>query len=311
VLTGRRRSARRRVRGLRSAELRLLTRLRVRVLLARRAELRGLTRRTRLSVRLRLSLLRSAELRVLTRLLPELPRRARLAVGLLPGLALRRAELRLLLARLTVRLLTRLALRRAEGGRLAELRRLSELLLSLLRSAVLRLLTRLRPELRLLRSAELRVLLLLRCPRLGAGTPGEVRLVLLRGLLRRGARLAELGNGPLRRLGLHGRRRGGPLRRRLGARVLLAQRRNRPLGRLGLRARPARRLVGLGGTGIGRRVGHGSARYPTNGRQVTPAPYLSPDCGVRSPRVHLAWTTTEEAILSLHVCDFRSHSGHR
>ena len=230
--------------------------------------------------------------------------RSAVLAGLL--LPLRGAVLSRLSLRRAVRLLTRLAVL---AGLLSVLRRLAVgvrrgLPERGLRS--IRLLTRLP---RLLRRA---VRLLLSLP-LGAGVPAAARTPGEAGLLgpgaglpRRPALACAVGrNGPLggRRLRglLLGARGFGPGR---GALVGVLGSRNGPLGGFGLRNRNGRLRVRLSGSGFGRGVGHGSARYPTNPRLVTPARYLSPDCGVRYPAVHLARTTTEDAILSLQVCDF-------
>lgn len=306
----------------------MLLGVRVLILRSRRAPRvggRGAARGSALAVLLlrhlavgRTALLRCTVLRLLAigvlRLLPVLLLLAELRLLTL----LRAAELGLLLTELLLGLtllavrvlrlltelrLTALLLRHAELRLLrlllAELRRLPELGLAAL--------LRRRAELRLLRCLLLRILLL----RPGSRAPGQRCL-----LLRAGAaglcagRLALVAHGrdrPLRgrRLGLRGGRLCGGLTAGLGG--VLG--RYRPLRGLGLRS--GRRGGLLGRLGFGRRVGHGSARYPTNPRQVTPPPQLSPDCGVTDALVHLAWTTTEEAILSLHVCDFGSHSGHR
>ena len=122
------------------------------------------------------------------------------------------------------------------------------------------------------------------------GTPGELGL-LPAGTLRLRLSAARLhgGNRPLRRL----RRSllrcfGGLGRRLLGLTTLILHGGYRPLSGLRLRRRGLLGLGGLGGGGLGSRVGHGSARYPTNHCQVTPPPRLSPDCGVPNACVHLA-----------------------
>ena len=295
--------------SLRSAELRLAGLLpELRLALGTRLSELGLAR---------LTLLGPAVLRSLTGRLSELSllRAAVLRLARLPlrsaELGLRLAELRSLslrsgLAVLRLTRLARLPLRCAElrglAWLLAELRllrpalgtRLSELGLPLLRSAELRL-TRL-ARLPLLRPAELRVLR--RSRSLAAGAPGQpartggarrgARPGLAR-LLRRAPRLlaADGRDGPLRRRGLGGLPRVRGLRRRLSALVLVPQRRDGPLGRLGLRHGRGGLILGTAGSGFGRGVGHGSARYPTNPREVTPASDLSPDCGVGQPAVHL------------------------
>jgi hypothetical protein len=279
--------------------------LSVRVLILRSAELSWLPLRCAVRLLARLSAvgllallaLGVGVLRLLSVLLRVL-RRTELAGLLLP---LRGAVLSRLSLRRAVRLLTRLAVL---AGLLSVLLRLAvEVRRGLpelgLRS--IRLLTRLP---RLLRRA---VRLLLTLPLTGARTPGKAGLLGPgAGLPRRRALARAVGrNGPLggRRLRglLLGARGFGPGR---GALVGVLGSRNRPLGGFGLRNRNGRLRVRLSGSGFGRGVGHGSARYPTNPRLVTPARYLSPDCGVQYPVVHLARTTTEDAILSLQVCDF-------
>jgi hypothetical protein len=290
------------------AVLRLLARLlAVRVL--RRLRLAELPRLLAVRLLLRLTArLRPAELRLLLA-------RARLPVGALLArlLGVRVLRLRLLSVLRLAALLRGLSeLRSALRGD-AELRAARlRLLLSVLRlrRAELRGLTVLRLSAGLLRSAELPALRGIRPLPLGSRPPGEP------GLLRAGvAGPCRLPLGAQGRDGPLGGRRlrgllpgGGPLGLGRGA-LTLVQGGYRPLGRLGLRRR--RGLRRLGGSGFGRRVGHGSARYPTNRREVTPPPELSPDCGVPDARVHLVRTTTDDAILSLQVCALRSHSGQR
>ena len=258
----------------------ILSLLSVRGLILRPAVLAGLLRRVRLLTRLTVlpGLLRAAVLLpVLRRLLPiGLCRRAvRLLSRLRLGIGILRRGLPVL-GLSAIRLL-----------RPAELRLSAIWLLSRL----LRL-----PELPLLLRRRVRLLPL---PLAAAGAPGAVRTPGQAGLLGVGAGL------PRRRALAGALRRDGPLRGRRLRGLLLGARglgprlgaRNGPLGGLGLRVR-------LSGCGFGRGVGHGSARYPTNPQLVTPARDLSPDCGVRYPAVHLARTTTEDAILSLQVCDF-------
>jgi hypothetical protein len=301
--------------GLRLSRLTELTRLlRCAIRLLRLSRLRlgvRLLSRLRLRIRIRrvLPVLRLCAVRLL---LPRLPELAGLPL-------LRPTELRLSpIPRLSaVRLLTRL-----RRTRLPELARLRSLLLrsaELSRLSAIRLLTRLRSL--LLRSAVrlLPLSLLLSLPlHAGPGDTGTSGAVRIRipgeaGLLGLGAGLprrralaaAERRDGPLRGRRLRGLLLGargfGPRR---GAPVGVLGARNGPLGGLGLRNRSRGLRVRLGGCGFGRGVGHGPARYPTNPRLVTPARDLSPDCGVRYPAVHLARTTTEDAILSLQVCDF-------
>ena len=250
---------------------------------------------SRLSV---LALLLGTAVRLrLSKLLPELRCLLRL-VRLLSEL--RRLSIRLLLPRLSaplhrllrgaVRLLLRLRLLGVGIRRgLTVLRRLllwlSVLLLSLLRSAELRLGSV--PRLRAVR------LLTLLLPRLSAelsrlcvllrSAIGLARRLGLGAGLMRGRALAVLAgrDGPLggRRLPLGARGFGA----RRGALPAVLLRRNGPLGGLGLRNRSGGLRVRLGGIGFGGGVGHGSARYPTYPGLVTPARDLSPDRGGSLP----------------------------
>jgi hypothetical protein len=209
-----------------------------------------------------------------------------LAVGRLSRgceLALRwgSAELLRLLAIGVLRRLGVLALwRRAVGGNLSGRAVLGLCAIWLLGVWVLWLAS---AELRRLRRAWL-LLPLGSGGRRAPGESGRLCLACRAGLLlRRGRGLGR--DGPLRGRGLAlglgvGCGLGGLLAAVLG--------RHGPLGGLGPRALRGRISVRLGGSGFGRGVGHGSARYPMNARRVTPASHLSPDRGPRHHAVHLA-----------------------